>query len=51
MNKNLPSKNKATVCVNKVCATVEGDTAKFVNAMAVTLTLIAFAVAINKLLK
>jgi hypothetical protein len=43
--------NKATVCVNKACVTVEGEAAKIINIVAVTLSLIALGVAIHKLLK
>ncbi|MFN7912042.1 MAG: hypothetical protein ACK5QC_09450 [Bacteroidota bacterium] len=51
--KNLyPLKNeKATVCVNKVCTTVEGEAARIVNIVAISLSLIALGLAIHKLLK
>ena len=44
-------KEKATVCVNKVCATVEGETAKIVNIAAAVLSIIAVGIAINKIMK
>ena len=44
-------KEKATVCVDKVCATVEGDAAKIVNIAAVVLSITAVGHAINKLIK
>lgn len=48
MNKIYKSNNKATVCANNVCATVHGETAKFVNAIVVfTLLVVATAVVIK----
>ena len=44
-------KEKATVCVNKICATVEGEAAKIVNIVVVSLSIIALGAAIHKLLK
>lgn len=42
---------KATVCYKNSCATVEGDTARFVNTAVVIVTIVAASAALYKLFK
>lgn len=53
MNKNIQFKNKpkATICRNKNCVTVEGDTAKFVNGVVTFVAAAALISTVVKLIK
>ncbi|MBS1588355.1 MAG: hypothetical protein JST52_01950 [Bacteroidetes bacterium] len=47
---NYNQNNKATVCVDKNCVTVYGDTAKVVNTIAVIFAILAVVTLLEKVL-
>jgi hypothetical protein len=48
---NRYNNNKATVCANKVCATVYGETARIVNTIVVAVVFVVGVTIIAKALK
>lgn len=48
---NYNQNNKATVCADKNCVTVYGDTAKIVNAVVVTAAVLAAVALLAKVLR
>jgi hypothetical protein len=46
-----PKNEKATVCINKTCLTVHGDTAKIINGIAIAAATLMFIALLDKVLR